>query len=310
MGIADSTRRTYGAAVRKYQQFCNLYGIEPLPASETTLRYFCIHAYRTIAHRSIKVYLAAIRHYHLENGFRDPLAHTPLLHYLERGIQRHQGDTSKVRLPITISILRTLQHALRHRKDRAMLWAALTLTFYGFLRGSEVTSPSTKSFNKHRHLCRRDLIIDKDKSSMSVTIKASKTDPFRRSTIIPIAATGTSTCPVRAMCRYFSATRHHRRSQPLFVDHAGHYLTRQKLTSVLRALLEAAGYPKTHQYSSHSLRIGAATAAAGAGLPTWLIQAAGRWRSDAYKLYIRTPKKKLLAVAPTISRVKQSHRRR
>jgi hypothetical protein len=211
-------------------------------------------------------------------------------------------------------MLRTFKRILRqnatvNRHNQTMLWAALTLTSYGFLQGSEVTSPTTKSFDKYFHFCRRDVAIKRDKTRVSLTIKAAKTDPFRRSTTIPVAATGTSTCPVRAMCKYFSATYHHRRSQPLFIDHSGHFLTRQKLTSVLRSLLEAAGYRNTHQYSSHSLRIGAATAAAGSGLPTWLIQAAGRWRSDAYKLYIRTPKKKLLAVAPTISRARQSHRR-
>ena len=40
----------------------------------------------------------------------------------------------------------------------------------------------------------------------------------------------------------------------------------------------------------HPLRIGEATEAAAAGLPDWLIQTAGRWRSDAYKRYIQDHK--------------------
>ena len=39
--------------------------------------------------------------------------------------------------------------------------------------------------------------------------------------------------------------------------------------------------------SSHSLRIGAATAAAAAGIPHATIQVLGRWTSDAYKSYVR-----------------------
>ena len=35
-------------------------------------------------------------------------------------------------------------------------------------------------------------------------------------------------------------------------------------------------------YSSHSFRIGAATAAAAAGVPDWCIQGLGRWLSDCY----------------------------
>ena len=55
-------------------------------------------------------------------------------------------------------------------------------------------------------------------------------------------------------------------------------------------------------YSSHSLRIGAATEAATVGLPNWLIQQAGRWKSSAYERYIRSPPNALLKVAPALAR--------
>ena len=41
--------------------------------------------------------------------------------------------------------------------------------------------------------------------------------------------------------------------------------------------------------ASHSFRIGAATTAAEAGLPPWLIQTLGRWSSNCYTQYIKTP---------------------
>ena len=46
-------------------------------------------------------------------------------------------------------------------------------------------------------------------------------------------------------------------------------------------------------FSSHSFRIGAATVAARNGIPDHLIQALGRWTSNAYQLYIRTPSEAL-----------------
>lgn len=101
----------------------------------------------------------------------------------------------------------------------------------------------------------------------------------------------------------FLRSSKHSGSHPLFTLHSGQYLTRAILTRQLRHLLEATGLSteQASQYSSHSLRIGAATTAAEAGLPSWLIQAAGRWRSSAYQHYIRSPKKALLRVAPALA---------
>ena len=41
--------------------------------------------------------------------------------------------------------------------------------------------------------------------------------------------------------------------------------------------------------SSHSLRIGAASTAAAAGCPKYLIKSLGRWSSDCFRRYIRVP---------------------
>ena len=56
----------------------------------------------------------------------------------------------------------------------------------------------------------------------------------------------------------------------------------------LCTLLQRLSIP-TELYASHSFRIGAATTAAEAGLPPWLIQTLGRWPSNCFTLYIRTP---------------------
>ena len=56
----------------------------------------------------------------------------------------------------------------------------------------------------------------------------------------------------------------------------------------MKSLLCIGGYNSRH-YSSHNFRIGAATAAALAGMPDHAIQLLGRWKSDTFKRYIRPP---------------------
>ena len=50
-------------------------------------------------------------------------------------------------------------------------------------------------------------------------------------------------------------------------------------------------------FSSHSFRIGAATVAGRNGIPDLLIQELGRWKSNAFQSYIRTPSAALASLS-------------
>ena len=164
----------------------------------------------------------------------------------------------------------------------------------------EFTSPTTTQYSPRRHLLRGDAKLRR--GHLSLLIKASKTDSYRKTCTLPVAATGNNTCPVAAMRQFLAHARHHS-SCPLFTLTFGEFLTRARLTAVLRKLLQATGLSaaQAKQYGTHSLRIGATTDAAAAGLPSWLIQAAGRWKGATYQRYISSPKKALLQVAPALA---------
>ena len=108
-----------------------------------------------------------------------------------------------------------------------------------------------------------------------------------------------SSVPVAAILAYL-AIRPETPGGPLFIYSDGSPLTRDRLIAAVRRALAEAGVDTTG-YSGHSFRIGAATAAARAGLGDALIKTLGRWESAAYQRYIRTPRSSLATVSSQIA---------
>ena len=194
LGVAPSTRRTYQAGINRFTQFCTSYNLQPLPASPLTLRYLCAYLSPSVQHSTIKLYLTALRLFHVEHSYTDPTKDCLL-----------QSTTTRPRLPITIQLLRDLKLALHNctaltTPNKRMLWAAFCVAFYGFLRASKFCSPSSHTFDPASTLCHTDLTFTP--AAANLCIKASKTDPFRITCTITIGATHTSTCPVKALQNY------------------------------------------------------------------------------------------------------------
>ena len=122
---------------------------------------------------------------------------------------------------------------------------------------------------------RRILDPDYQYNSLSIHLKSSKTDRFGESSTILIGSTGSSTCPVKAMNKFLVSRRLYSHG-PLFTFSLGDFLTWSAISTTTKSLLSAAGID-SGAYSSHSYRIGAAIAAAEAGLPDHLIKTLGHW---------------------------------
>ncbi|KAK3735065.1 hypothetical protein QZH41_010783 [Actinostola sp. cb2023] len=265
-GLAPSTRRSYATGQKRFINFCTQLGKSS----------------------SIKVYLSAVRALHIEQGFSDPLLNCLRLERVVKGIKRVQGVKTIDRLPITDVIMLTIHsHLNMALADHSMFWAACCLAYFGFLRSAEFTIPNLNSYSAAIHLNVQDLAIDSSASPscIRVNIKASKTDPFRKGCCIYVGKAKPSLCAVEAILVYLNIRGD--APGPLFLLQSGEPLTRVLLTKWLRDIMTAAKIPGN--YSSHSFRIGAATVAARNGVPDHLIQTLGRWSSNAYKSYIRTP---------------------
>jgi hypothetical protein len=314
LSLASTTQQTYSSGEKRFINFIQLYKRQQLeqclPASESLLTEFVAFLAKTIKYPSIKIYLAAVRHFHIRRGFQLNLNKMLRLQLVLRGVKRSHGQKVRVRLPITIHHLKIFKMLLAlpysQNFDSQMIWAAMTLAFFGFLRLGELTCNS--KFNPDIHLTRDSIIFHpniqaKIPQFMTVRIKESKTDPFRLGHTITVGATYSAVCPVQALQKYILLRP--TTPGPLFIKASGKPLTKQNLTSETRKLLNLAGLNASN-YAGHSYRIGAATTAAEAKLPSWLIKTLGRWSSDCYERYIRTPTSTLSGVSAVLVKATQA----
>ena len=248
-----------------------------------------------LAHSSIKVYFSAIGNLHSAGSQHEAYQKslTPRLEQLLRGIKKDQVSTRTplVRFPITVEIMSQILSVLSKSPTNyqsIMMWAASCTAFFGFLRVGEMTVPSLEAFDEMRHLTLKDIALDSrsNPSAIWLTIKQSKTDPFRKGVRLCLGRTDSAVCPVKALLPYLAVRGS--TPGPLFTLYDGKPLTRARFKTLLSTTLKQAGLDD-RKFNTHSFRIGAATSAKAAGIADIHIQMLGRWKSSAYQSYIRTP---------------------
>ena len=174
-----------------------------------------------------------------------------------------------------------------------MFCAACRVGVFGFLRAGKFTVPADNAFDPEVHLSFNDIAVDNPTKPqvIRVTIKQSKTDPFRKDVnLYPGPTSSADLCPVVSLLNYLVV----RGTKPgiLFLFKDGQLLTRQRLVQALREALQIAGIDQS-KYCGHSFRIGSATTAAERGIEDSIIKTLGRWNSIAYLQYIKIPREQL-----------------
>ena len=217
---------------------------------------------------------------HIESQFPNPMEHARRLPQLLRGIKRTHSQERRPRLPITPALLLTFRRHLNLLTwDHLVLWTAMLIAFFAFLRSAELIALTTE-----------DVSQDTATAVYMLSIRASKTDPFRKGAHIRLAPSGHPVlCPSETLSKYLQS--HIQRRPPphslLFRWSSGEPISRQTFSNCIKHLATLAGIDAS-RYATHSFRIGAAITAAAAGLPDSTIKVMGRWSSEAYQSYIRT----------------------
>ncbi|SAM85513.1 uncharacterized protein UBRO_20352 [Ustilago bromivora] len=160
-----------------------------------------------------------------------------------------------------------------------MFHATFCLTFTCFLCSDELTWEVQGADNM---LMVGPVSFASDKSFATVTIPASKTDPFQQGTMLTTLAIQLSTCAVSALnvvCRLQLS------SAPLFILEGDRPFDRSSFVATLRQCPATCGI-KPSAYSGHSFRHGAVTWAASNSVDDNTICRLGRWQSNCFCCYI------------------------
>ena len=296
-GLAPSTRRSYASSQAQFISFCHQLGKLhpsglPCPADEWTLCLFVTFLARTIKHSSIKVYLSGVRALHIDHGFPDPLINCLRLQRVVRGIKRCQGSSSSSRLPITDDLMLVIWQSSR---ITACFGQLVPLDILAFFVLRSLPFPICLASRRHSTWVSRifQWIHPQLHPACASGSRARRLIHLGRAVSFTLALGRHPLCAVCAVMNY-PALRGDAPG-PLFLLQSGQPLSRNILTDWLRQIMASARVPG--KFSSHSFRIGAATVAARNGVPDHLIQSMGRWSSNAYQLYIRTPAEALAALS-------------
>ena len=238
------------------------------------------------------MYLSGLRSLHTDLGYGDPTAGRIRLERVFRGVKRLQGTKdSKPRLPITTALLALFRPLLDMSvPDDRLSWAAMTLATCGLFRVGEITVPKSSTPDPYGLLTISNLkfsnpMAPSQSEYMTIHLKASKADPFRKEIDVHVA----NPSAIDAMVSYLAQRPAPiSPSSPLLAFSDGKPLDRFHLINATRSLVSQLGLDAS-LYSGHSFRRGGATSLALAGVPDRIIKIMGRWRGWSYGLYIDVP---------------------
>ena len=137
-GTSPATQRSYKAGIRQCFKFCQQFSVRSIPTSKMTLLLFSTHlATHGLSYATIKVYLSAVRHVHVTEGYYNIFdsQFTPRVQQLLKGIHKDSAITkpTRKRLPITMGIMQNIKHLTKQPAtyQSKMLWAAYCVAFFG-----------------------------------------------------------------------------------------------------------------------------------------------------------------------------------
>ena len=280
--IDKSTLSNYSSALNSYLNFVNLHNLPVEPTSDT-LSLFTVYMCHHINPRSVNTYLSGISQ-QLEANFPNvkEARNSTLVRRTLQGCMRMRGRaTARKRALTTDDLHKVIRHYQQSTSHDDFLFVAMLVTgFFSLLRLGEMTFPDDSSLQNWRKVTRRNTLKVLP-SHYEFFLPGHKADRYFEENKIIIPAQRFHLDPLHIFSRYLTSRDDlHPVASPLWLTESGTVPTRSFFISRLRLFFSS-------DVAGQSMRAGGATALAEHGFSPYVIQASGRWASEAFLVYIR-----------------------
>lgn len=264
---AFNTRRAYQSAIRQFEKQGGL-----LPSTESHIAQYITARASELNPRTLSLHLTALSHWHCYQRLTDP-TQTPRIRKLLVGICRQHGQPKRKAKALHPQHIKKMiaqcqnNNDLKSHRDSALIQVA----YFGAFRRSELVSITVDH-------CQFD-----DKGLL-IVIPKSKTDQVGEGKIRALPYGKGSICPVTAMKRWLEMSDIHSGFVFRGISRWNQLQTKSlhpdSVNLIVKALARACQFDFVDQLSSHSLRRGFATSAAGIGAEFESIKRQGGWKND------------------------------
>jgi site-specific recombinase XerC len=320
-GLARSTQDTYQVAVNHLER-CELdTGVcMSLPFDDKKVMEFMgWMENRGLRSRSMATYLSGVRAFHIASGYKDPFLRDPMVKLILKGQEnfdrlqdRLEGKAGK--LPVTLNVMKLLKKnlvkAAWSELEKRIFWAVAAVAWSGSFRIHELCSRKAAEFDIQTTLLWEDISFGEVElageriEAVSMHVKSPKVDRVGAGDKIQVFELGNFMCPVAAMRKWMERSKlKQEEKMPVFRMESGVLMTGAEMNRRLKMLTrEVDSLVPGGVIKSHSFRSGVPSEMAKAGQDAEAIQAVGRWKSDAYKAYVKLPVAKRAVMARQIGR--------
>lgn len=287
--VAANTKDVYRNGLNCFEQFRTKYGLQSIwpPLLSHVTIFIAFLSLSNKSHNTVASYLSAINFRCKASqhaGFADNFLVSKMLEGMRRG---HKSKDT--RLPISADLLsriiKMLPSICCSEFEAALFSSAFSLSFHGFLRVGEVAYNKVGQAQQVITMDNVKVVKEDGLEKIHLHILFSKTDQRGKGQMLEITETRTTICPVALLKQYLMVRPHI--IGPLYCHFGGQPISRYQFSTVLNKSLRGIGIDSS-RIRTHSFRIGAASSHFEKGTPQDEIKRLGRWKSDAFKRYIRT----------------------